>query len=295
MELLKLIEGMRTPFLDVLVGMITRFGEQGVAIVLFCVIFWCLNKRVAYGMGIAFFLSGLTVQGMKICFRIERPWVIDPTFNPVPGALEYATGYSFPSGHTQTAAAVFGSLGVYIRQAPIKVACFLIVFLVAYSRLYLGVHTLPDVAVSILITFLLILLAVKIAVDPVNKKREGLTALAMVLYAAIWMVVGSVMFSRGIIEQTYLSDCLKAAGATIGYAIGMYIERIYISFSIRSKNILINIIKCIVGFIGVLLIMQGLKLIIGTGLVVDTIRYFFLLMWITAIYPMIIKRLFAKS
>jgi len=47
MELLRLIEGIRSPFLDTLFGVITRLGEQTILIVVFCVIFWCVNKRMA--------------------------------------------------------------------------------------------------------------------------------------------------------------------------------------------------------------------------------------------------------
>ena len=97
MELLRFFEGIRTPFLDTVIGFITQLGDETVGILLLCLIFWCINKRAAYGIGIAYFLSGLTVQGMKICFRIDRPWIIDPTFKPVESALEHATGYSFPN------------------------------------------------------------------------------------------------------------------------------------------------------------------------------------------------------
>ena len=112
MAILRFLEGVRSPFLDTIFGLLTRLGEETIAIVAICAIYWCINKRVAYRIGIAYFLSGLTVQGMKICFRIDRPWIIDPAMKPAPSAISQATGYSFPSGHTQSAATLFGSLGV---------------------------------------------------------------------------------------------------------------------------------------------------------------------------------------
>ena len=294
MELLKFIETIRTPFLDTVFGLVTRFGEQEIAILLFCIIYWCINKRMAYGIGIAFFLSGITVQGLKVIFRIDRPWILDPSLNPVPSALKHATGYSFPSGHTQCAASVFGSLGTLIKQKHIKITCLLLVFLVAFSRLYLGVHTLLDVTTSILLSILFILLAVKLSkFEPTNKKRELFIFLCMTGFAILVIAAGSVLYSKNIIEQEYLSDLLKAAGAAIGFAAGMYIERIYIGFSVRSKNILLQIIKFIIGFAGVYAILSGLKIIMGAGLAVDTIRYILLMLWMTSLYPLIIKRFFA--
>lgn len=293
MELLHFLESIRSPFLDVLVGFITRFGEETIAIVIICVIYWCLNKRLAYGIGIAYFLSGLTVQGMKISFRVDRPWIADPTLNPVPSALEHATGYSFPSGHTQGAAALLGSIGAQIKRIPLQVTCFTLAILVAFSRLYLGVHTLQDVAVSLLITALIIFITVKFFIPKdIDKKRELLLLIGMIFYAVIIITTAAILYSNGTIEQIYLTDCLKAAGACIGFATGMYVERIYICFSTKTKSLVLQFIKFIIGIAGVLLIKEGLKLIIGTGLVVDTVRYFLILIWMTVGFPLIIKRFF---
>ena len=293
MEILKILEGIRAPFLDTVFSLITRLGEETVVIVVFCMIYWCISKRFAYGIGIAYFLSGLMVQGMKICFRIDRPWVIDPAFSPVPSALEYATGYSFPSGHTQSAAALFGSLGAQIKQKPLKAVCFILPILVAFSRMYLGVHTLLDVVVALLISLLFVVLAEKFLADSaVSIKRELILAICMVLFAGIVTTIAAALFSIGKIEQDYLSDCLKAAGAGIGFAVGIYVERVYIDFSVNAKSIYWQAAKFLIGIAGVLAIKEGLKLIIGTGLIVDTVRYFLIIIWVTVLFPLIIKRFF---
>ena len=294
MEILRLLEGIRSPVLNTIFSLITQLGEDTVGIVLLCAIFWCISKRAAYGIGIAYFLSGLTVQGAKIIFRIDRPWIIDSTLTPVPKALGSATGYSFPSGHTQSATALFGSLGVQIKQKPLKAVCFVLPFLVAFSRMYLGVHTLLDVGAALFISFLFILLTVVFFKgDMAGKKREFAIALVMILYAVAVIVIAAVLYSNGTIEHSYISDCLKAAGAGVGFAAGMYIERVYICFSVKAKNILWQIIKFVIGFAVVLAIKEGLKLIIGTGLVADTFRYFLMIMWVIVLYPLIIKRFFS--
>jgi len=294
MELLKLIESIRTPFLDTVIGLITRLGEETVGVVILCAIFWCISKRIAYVIGIAYFLSGLTVQGMKICFRIDRPWVIDPALNPVPSALEYSTGYSFPSGHTQSAAALFGALGAQLKQRAFMAVCFMLPVLVAFSRLYLGVHTLTDVVTSLAISFIIIFITLKVMKsDEICKKRELIISLLMILYAVAVIVVAAILYSNGTIEQNYIADCLKAAGAGIGFATGMFIERVYIDFSVKTKNLLWQAIKFVLGFAGVLAIKEGLKLLIGTSLPADMFRYFLMLLWVTVLYPLIIKRFFA--
>lgn len=104
-----------------------------------------------------------------------------------------------------------------------------------------------------------------------------------------------ILYANGTIEQNYVSDCLKAAGAGVGFATGMYIERVYIRFSTKAKSLLWQIIKFIIGIAGVLVVKEGLKLVIGTGLIVDTIRYFLMLIWMTVGFPLIIKRFFAVA
>jgi len=294
MELLRRIEGIRTPFLDTVVELVTRLGEETIGIVLLCLLLWCISKKTAYIIGVVFFISSLTVQGMKICFRIDRPWVIDPTFEPVAGSKEYATGYSFPSGHTQTATALYGALGAQVKQKYLKAVLFTIPILVAFSRMYLGVHTLLDVVVSLAITFLLIFLTVKIFTDEtVSTKREILIPAAIVLYAVALMITAMVMYNNGTIEERYIADCMKAAGAGLGFAVGMFVERTYIEFSVKTKNILIQAIKFIIGIAGVLALQEGLKPILGATFIADLARYFIMLIWITLLYPIIIKRFFA--
>jgi len=294
MEFLRVLEGIRSPFLDTVVGLITRLGEETVGVVILCVIFWCISKKVGYVIGVSFFLSSLTVQGMKICFRTPRPWVADPTLKPVPSALAYSTGYSFPSGHTQSAASLFGAIGAQVKQKPLKVICFVIPFLVAFSRLYLGVHTLVDVVVSIAISFFLIWLTVKVfGGDVVDKKRQFVISLVMVLYSVVVIVIANVLYYGGTIERAYVVDCLKAAGAGVGFAVGMFIERVYIDFPVKTKGFLWQVLKFVLGLAGVIAIQEGVKAALGTGLAIDIFRYFLMISWVTMLFPLIIKRFFA--
>lgn len=103
MTFLWLLEGIRTPFLDKLMQFITYFGQELIIITFICTLYWCVDKRFAYFLGFSYFTAGLAVQTLKITFRIPRPWVLDPDFHAVESAISGATGYSFPSGHTQGA------------------------------------------------------------------------------------------------------------------------------------------------------------------------------------------------
>ena len=308
MELLRTIEGIRSPFLDTVFGLITRFGEEMILIVVFCALYWCINKRAAYVMGVVFFMSSLVVQGMKIIFRVPRPWVVDPTFEPVGGAVRMATGYAFPSGHTQNAAALLGSLGAQTKAWWFRIACFTLAVLVAFSRMYLGVHFLSDVIVSLIVTFAILFVALKIvAREEICVKRELAISGVIVLVGIAVLVYSAVLYhADGVTTYAQLRDATRAAGAAIGFAIGMFVERVYIRFSVKTKNLGFQFVKFAIGIAGTLIFMEGIGAVNrlihegwevnhGIGLAVDVIRYFLVVAWITLLYPLIIKKFFAVA
>lgn len=150
MELLKAIATIRSPFLDQIVNIVTHLGDETFFTVIGMFVFWCVNKKWGYRFMILG-LSGTALnQLLKAIFLIPRPWVLDPSFSIVEAAREAADGYSFPSGHTQSAAAVFGTLAVWLNKKWSTALCIALILLVGFSRMYLGVHTPLDVDVSLI-------------------------------------------------------------------------------------------------------------------------------------------------
>ena len=84
---------------------------------------------------------------LKLAVERSRP-VLD---NPIL-ALET---YSFPSGHTAAATLFYGVLAAYLisrypaKRGWIVAAALVLIALVAYSRMYLGVHYLGDVLAAL--------------------------------------------------------------------------------------------------------------------------------------------------
>lgn len=292
MDILWWFEGMRTPVVDTVFSFITRFGEEMSLIVIFCMLFWCINKKMAYVVGYTFFLSGLVVQGMKILFRVPRPWIYDPTFEPVGGSITASTGYAFPSGHTQTGAALLGGIAIGTKKKWFKISLYTLALLVGFSRLYLGVHYVEDVLVSLLITFVIIIVINKIISDEEpTKSKTFILSLLMTVVSIGVIGYATYLYQRDISIPSQLRDATRVAGAAIGFSVGMYVEQTYIQFLTKTKNVPLQVLKFILGLAGMVVVQEGFRLI-GTGLVMDAIRYFLVVIWVMIIYPLIIKKYF---
>ncbi|MDE7243582.1 MAG: phosphatase PAP2 family protein [Oscillospiraceae bacterium] len=158
MEILYWFESIRMPVLDAVMSFITHLGEETFFMAAALYVFWCADKRKGYYLLSVGFAGTLVNQWLKIVFRVPRPWVRDPNFTIVEQARAEAGGYSFPSGHTQCAAGLFGGVARVSRRWWVRICCIIALLSVAVSRLYLGVHTPADVAVSLLAAAILIFL-----------------------------------------------------------------------------------------------------------------------------------------
>ena len=296
MELLKALEDIRSPFLDTVMETITRLGEETIAIVIICVIFWCISKKFAVIVAVVFFFSSLAVQSLKMIFRIDRPWVIDTNLSPIPAAMEAATGYSFPSGHTQTAAAIYGAIGAQLKKKPLMMLFFAIALLVAFSRLYLGVHTLQDVIASLVITSVIILVVCRILKsEDIYEARFFHIAYALAIAAIAVLILAIYFMGSEIVETAKGAGSIQIVGAAIGFAAGIFIEKKFINFSVKSSNIAVHAVKCILGIAGVIAFREVLIWNFEPGLITDGIVNAVLMLWITVIYPIFIKKFFVKK
>lgn len=149
MEILRFLEGIRTPFLDNAMAFLTQLGGETLFLGVGLLLLWCVNKRNGYYMLTVCYSGILFSQFLKIMCRIPRPWAVDPEFTIVESAREAATGYSFPSGHTTNIACTAGSVGITSRKRWIKWLCIAAIITVAFSRMYLGVHTPLDVGAAL--------------------------------------------------------------------------------------------------------------------------------------------------
>lgn len=292
MDFLRFLADYRTPELTSLFGMFTHLGEELISITIICFLYWCYDKQMARKICLSYFASGLLVQALKITFCIPRPWILDRSFQPVSSLQDSATGYSFPSGHTQNSTALFGSLAFLSKKTSQRIVFSLIILGVGFSRMYLGYHTPKDVITSLCIALLFVFFINQILnITSISNKK---IALFLSAYSFVILLYALMRKNLSNADLTQFHDCFKAAGAGLGFSLGWYVEPHYINFKEQAVAPFMQAIKLLLGLLLALLLKYGLKALLGTSFTADTLRYFILVCFIMILYPIIIQRYFTQ-
>lgn len=210
MGFLYALSEIRFPLLDEIMLLVTRLGEETVFLVTALILFWCVDKKKGYYVLCVGFAGTLANHFLKLLCRIPRPWVSDPSFPAVEGAKAAANGYSFPSGHTQTAVGTFGAIARCNQRKWLRVLCAAVCVLVPFSRMYLGVHTPADVLVASVMAVALIFGFYKVVYEGKERNLLILMAVLAVLSAAFLAYVEFFPFPETVTSENYESALKNA-------------------------------------------------------------------------------------
>ena len=294
MEFLRLLEGIRTPFLDTIFSTVTQLGEETVIILAGLLFFWCINKKEGYYLLSVGLVGTVLNQFLKMIFRIPRPWVKDGNFTIVESAKEAATGYSFPSGHTQAGVGLFGGIARFNKNTILRIVCVVVCILIGFSRMYLGVHTPADVLVSALLAVVLIFGFYPIFDKAYESKKSMRIFFASITaFAVAFLVFMSVYKFPNDTDAHNLESAGKNAYKMLGCILGIWLTyEIDVNYSHFDTEAIwwVQILKLVIGILPILAIKSGLKeplyLLIGENYIADGVRYFLLTAFAGCVWPL---------
>ena len=294
MGVLHAFAAIRNPVLDQVMSLITRLGEEAIFLVVALLVYWCVDKHKGYYLMTIGFVGTILNQFLKLLFRIPRPWVLDPSLEIVESARPGATGYSFPSGHTQSAVGTYGALARMSERRWVKILCWAVVILVPISRMYLGVHTPMDVGVSAVIALALVFL-----LPPFFRAARRRPVLLYGLFAVMALLaVGYVLFVElwpfpaDIDPENYASGVKNAytlLGAVLGINVVHYVDDHFLGFA-TDAPLAGQILKLVLGLVLVLvlktLMKEPLYALFGGHYAADALRYFLVVGIAGCLWPM---------
>ncbi|MBR0276975.1 MAG: phosphatase PAP2 family protein [Clostridia bacterium] len=287
MNILLALQDIRNPVFDIIFKIFTTLAEQNVIIIVYCIIAWCVDKRFAYRTGFAFCIGMGINQIVKLIFCIQRPWVLDNRIKPSEYALDGATGYSFPSGHTQSGVTFMGCLFQNYKNTAFRFFCIVSMSMIPLSRMYFGVHTFWDVMISFLIGIAVLLVSQR--AYAFFDKHEATAAVLGILFS-FGMVAFALLKSYPeyhIAEYAY--DCIKIAGAFGGFFAGWYIDKKFIDYKTDGK-LAFQIIKTVLGILLLFIIKIAFKKLFEQNYFIMYLQNFVLMLWCTAIYPFVFNK-----
>ncbi len=261
MEFLYLLEKIRMPGLNEFMEIITHLGAETAFLVTALIIFWCVSKRQGYYILSVGFVGTIFNQFLKLWFRVPRPFELDPNFKCLPAAYEGATGFSFPSGHTQSSVGTFGAIAHSTKNKWVRGIAVAIAVLVPFSRMYVGVHTPQDVLVAAAIAVALIVTFKPIVYGNDGKNMPVLLAAMSLLAVGYLFFVELYAFPKDV-NYERLESGIKSAYTLLGALLGMLVvyfaDEKWLKFSTKAVW-WAQVLKVLLGLMVVLAVKEGLR------------------------------------
>lgn len=149
-RILDFIQGLRTPFGDAVMPLVSSLGNAGMVWILLAVILLALprTRRTGAVLAAALCFDVVLCNGiLKNLFARIRPCDINTS---IPLLIEHPVEYSFPSGHTAVSFASAAAL-YFSGQRKLWIPASVLACVIAFSRLYLYVHYPTDILGGIVI------------------------------------------------------------------------------------------------------------------------------------------------
>jgi len=280
---LQFLESLRTDFSVKFFEGITMLGEETILILMIAVLYFAYDKRLALRIGYITITSMCVNNTVKNLVKRPRPFA---SGGVTPARAHTATGYSFPSGHTQTIATWSSAFAMYFKKAWVSVLAGVGIVAVAFSRLFLGVHYPSDVIVGAVLG-VAIAVGLSIVYDRTKNihKLYGITALVMLPFAIWFMITADPLYD----------DFFKLYGMLTGLFFAAGLEEKYapIEYDVAVWK---KVLRIVIGVAVVLAVKEGFKLvdvfgILRLSLLLDAIRYMLVVIVGFGLCPILFKKI----
>lgn len=254
-NILLALQGLRDalgPGMEAFFCLLTELPTSLLTYLLPALLYYWFDKAAGQYLLLSFGLGSSVNSLVKNLMCAYRPWIRDARIHPAEAALPEATGYSFPSGHTQTMGSVWFGWGWYYRRQHrwLLVVVSVLTALVAFSRCFLGVHTPQDVAVGFAVSVVTLWLAGRLLAWAGEGRAHDAAILVGVL---VYVVVSVAVLTLKAYPMDYVEGVLvvdpavmvqgayRSDGWLAGIVLGWFLERRYVNFStmcsVREKVI----------------------------------------------------------
>lgn len=267
------MQSMRSPVADAIFAAGSFLGEEEFFFLLFATLFWAIDVRVGFRIGVIFLISVYLNSLAKVLIAHPRPYDLDPS---VGLGIRPGLGYGIPSGHAQNAVVIWGGLAAWRRTTTAWIGAAFVAALIGISRIYRGVHFPTDVLGGWVLGAVILFV--------------GLTYRARIA-AAIgrWSLAGQILLALGgpAVMAVLFPDsgAVTAAGTLAGAGCGMAVALRRLPLD-SAGALWQRVLRLLLGLFILFVLYVGLKMIFpgeGSSLyqAFRFIRYALLGLWVT--------------
>lgn len=322
MDTLHSLEIAVTLFLQGLGGWLTTpmklfsfFGQEEFYLLLMPILYWCIDSAIGLRIGLMLLLAQFTNTFFKLLLHQPRPYWFDARVK----ALSTETSFGMPSGHSQSAAGIWGLLAVLVKKRWAVISSLLLIFMIGFSRIYLGVHFLTDVLSGWLLGGLLLFAFVRLekkltpwitrltmtaqmgmaAVSSIGIILLSLVGLAVApgwSMPADWSQLAAAAAPAVTPDPLSVNGIFTIAGTWFGLLVGLaWMWHTRGKFDASGTG-LQRLLRYLIGGAGVLFLWYGLGAVFPRtldvlGYLLRYLRYFLIGIWISALAPLLFQRL----
>jgi membrane-associated phospholipid phosphatase len=291
----------------------SNLGTENFFFIVLPLIYWCMDAALGLRVGFILTISGTLNYTVKLLFAGPRPYWVS---SHVKGLWPEAS-FGMPSNHAQLGTSVWGIIAVHVRERWAWITATILIFLIGFSRIYLGSHFPHDVILGWLFGGLILYAFVRLegpVLDWFLPKTFVQQILTVFLISLLFILIGfcAIILRRDFqLSEQWISNALLAsnevlapldrhtlftlAGTFFGLAAGAawILQR---GGYQPSGPIWKRALCYIVGLMGVLLLWKGLGALLpdGDGFVFYTLRYLRYTLvgaWVAAGAPVVFGRL----
>jgi membrane-associated phospholipid phosphatase len=307
---IRFIQALQTfsPALDGVMNGFTFLGRIEFYLIFIPFLYWAVDRRIGVRALLMLIFTDFLSSSFKLLFHQPRPYWLGGV-----KALSAETSYGIPSSHASDSLAVGGYLITQVKQNWARWLIGVVVFFIAFSRMYLGVHFPQDVLFGWLLGFFMLWAFARWAKplrNWLNSKplavQIELGFLVSILLALTGFFIRALIagtpdpaeWSRFSTEARNINGFITLGGAVFGTGAGYALMRQYAPFSAQGawgKRFL----RYALGILGLLLLYFGLDIAFAAlapddsvlGYILRYIRYGLATLWATFLAPWVFLKI----
>lgn len=301
-EILKFLRNTSNSFWDTLFQLITILGESTFVFAIIIFIYFIYDKKIGRKIIFSLSVSLLVNNALKGIVKYVRPFEYDKTLTSL--RKETATGYSFPSGHTQTATTFYSSLAhnseietkVKISKKVLWLIAIILFSLIGFSRLVLAVHYPKDVIVGIILGLSLMFFASYLFEKFTSKESRLKNELLLnIIILTTFLPFIFIFFKENYSDIILTKDFYTVYSLFLGYTLGVYLDDKFVNFTTKT-SLKKRIVRLILGLFSMIFCTFILKYIFPKeNILFDSLRYFLGIFSAIGLIPLIFKNSLYKD